>query len=84
MIVLVGEFTFPDVFRKYSAAERRRCRKLLECVQDDFVVQVVSEPAGEGAPLALLFADREGLVGDVVVGGSLGISDHDILGFGLW
>lgn len=83
MIVLEGEFNFPDVCWKCSAAERRQCRKLLECEEDDFLTQVVSEPAGEGAPHALLFADREGLVGDVVVGGSLGISDHKILGFGL-
>ena len=41
---------------------------------------------GEGAhwgrcPLDLLFANREGLVGDAMVGGHLGHSDHEIMSF---
>lgn len=32
----------------------------------------------EGAPLGLLFVHREGLVGDVMLGGHLGPSDHEM------
>jgi len=39
----------------------------------------VSEPAREGALLDLLFAHREGLEGDVMVAGSLGHSDHEMV-----
>jgi len=44
-------------------------------------MQLVSEPTRGGASLDLLFTNREGLVGDVVVGGRLGLSDHEMLEF---
>ena len=34
--------------------------------------------------LDLLFANRDGLVGDVVVGGCLGHSDHEIIEFSIF
>jgi len=43
-------------------------------VEDNFSMQLVSEPSRAGALLDLLFTNREGLVGDVVVGGRLGLS----------
>jgi len=36
-------------------------------------------PCEEGALLDLLFTNREGLVGDVVVRGSLELSDHEMI-----
>ena len=48
-------------------------------MEDNFLTQLVSEPTREGAPLDLLFANREGLVGDVMVGGHLGHSDHEMI-----
>jgi len=50
-------------------------------VEDNFLRQLVSEPTRGGALLDLLFTNREGLVGDVVVGGCLGLSDHEIIVF---
>jgi len=44
-------------------------------VEDNFLTQLVSEPARGGALLDLLFTNREGLVGDVVIGGCLGLSN---------
>lgn len=43
--------------------------------------QVVREAAREGAPLDLLFAIREGPVGDMMVGGLFGHSHHEAIGF---
>ena len=43
-----------------------------------FLTQLISEPVRGGASLDLLFTNREGLVGDVVVRGHLGLSDHEI------
>ena len=43
--------------------------------------QLVREPAREGASLDLLFVNREGLVGVVVVGGHLGHSNHEMIEF---
>jgi len=47
----------------------------------NFLAQLVSEPTRGGASLDLLFADRVGLVGDVVVGGRLGLRDHEMIEF---
>ncbi|KAK4820811.1 LOW QUALITY PROTEIN: hypothetical protein QYF61_007205 [Mycteria americana] len=82
-LVLVGVFNFPDVCWKYNAAERKQSRRFLECVEDNFLTQLVSEPSRGGASLDLLFTIREGLVGDVVVGGCLGLRDHDMIEFSI-
>jgi len=50
-------------------------------MEDNFLMQLVSEPTRGGASLDLLFTNREGLVGDVVIGGCLGLSDHEMLEF---
>ncbi|KAK4806905.1 hypothetical protein QYF61_012626 [Mycteria americana] len=80
-LVLVGDFNLPDVCWKYNTAERKQSRRFLERVADNFLTQLVSEPTREGAPLDLLFTNREGLVSDVMVGGCLGQSDHEMIEF---
>lgn len=42
---------------------------------------MVREMAREGAQLDLLFVNREGLAGDVLVGGSFMRSDHEMTEF---
>ncbi|KAK4806863.1 hypothetical protein QYF61_012584 [Mycteria americana] len=79
--LLVGDFNLPDVCWKYNTAERKQSRRFLERVADNFLTQLVSEPTREGAPLDLLFTNREGLVSDVMVGGCLGQSDHEMIEF---
>ncbi|KAK4827846.1 LOW QUALITY PROTEIN: hypothetical protein QYF61_021983 [Mycteria americana] len=67
---------------KYNTAQRKQeTRRFLECVEDNFQTQLVSEPTREGALLELLFVNREGLAGDVMVGGCLGHSDHEVIEF---
>ncbi|GAB0176377.1 hypothetical protein GRJ2_000102900 [Grus japonensis] len=80
-LALMGDFNFPDICWKCSTAKRKLPRRFLECVEDNFLTQLVSEPTREGTPLDLLFANREGLVGDVMVGGCLGHSDHEMIEF---
>ncbi|KAK4831611.1 hypothetical protein QYF61_018371 [Mycteria americana] len=80
-LVLVGDFNLPDVCWKYNTAERKQSRRFLERVADNFLTQLVSEPTREGAPLDLLFTNREGLVSHVMVGGCLGQSDHEMIEF---
>jgi len=43
---------------------------------------MLSEPTRGGASFDLLFTNREELVGDVVVGGCLGLSDHEMIVLG--
>ncbi|GAB0203729.1 hypothetical protein GRJ2_002838500 [Grus japonensis] len=80
-LVLMGDL--PDICWKYNIAERKQSRRFLECVEDNFLTQLVSEPTREGAPLDLLLVNREGLVGDVMVGGCLGHSDHEMIEFSI-
>ena len=47
------------------------------------MMQLVREPTRGAAPLDLLFPNREGLVGDVEVGGCLEQSDHDMVEFSI-
>uniref|UniRef100_A0A8C2SLP0 Reverse transcriptase domain-containing protein n=1 Tax=Coturnix japonica TaxID=93934 RepID=A0A8C2SLP0_COTJA len=54
---------------------------ILECIEGNFLMQLVREPMRGAAPLDLLFTNREGLVGDVEVGGCLGQSDHEMVEF---
>ncbi|PKU27535.1 hypothetical protein llap_22160 [Limosa lapponica baueri] len=71
-LVLVGDFNLPAICWKYNTAESRQARMFLECMEDNFLTQLVGD---------LLFTNREGLVGDVVVGGHLGLSDHELVKF---
>jgi len=77
----MGDFNLPDVYWKYNTAERKQSKKFLECMEDNLLTQLVREPTREGALLDLLFMNREGLVGDVMVGGHLGHSDHKMIDF---
>jgi len=47
------------------------------------LMQLVREPMRRAALLDLLFTNREGLVGDVEVGGCLGRSDHNMVEFSI-
>ena len=46
-------------------------------------MQLIREPTRGAAPLDLLLANREGLVGDVEVRGCLGQSDHEMVEFSI-
>ncbi|RMB93712.1 hypothetical protein DUI87_29942 [Hirundo rustica rustica] len=78
-----GDFNLPDIW-ELSTEEKRQSRKFLECMEDNFLLQLVSESTRERTILDLLFANRDGLVGDVVVGGQLGQSDHEITAFSIF
>ena len=58
--------------------QKKQPRGFLECMEDNFLMQLVREPTRRRAPLGLLFTDREGLVGDVEVGSCLCQSDHEM------
>ncbi|KAM9590842.1 uncharacterized protein ACIBXB_005891 [Morphnus guianensis] len=82
-LVLEGHFRFPDVCWKYNTAESKQSRRFLECVEDNFLTQLVGEPTRGGALLDLLFTNREGLVRGVMVGGRLGLNDHEMTEFSI-
>ena len=71
-LVLVGDFSFPDICWNYNTADREHSWRFLEYVGDNFLTQLVREPMRGSNILDLLFVNRESLVGDVKVGGHLG------------
>ncbi|PKU36607.1 adaptin ear-binding coat-associated protein 1 [Limosa lapponica baueri] len=82
-LVLVGDFNLPDICWKGNTAESRQARRFLKCMEDNFLTQLVEEPTRGGTLLDLLFTHKEGLVGDVEVGGRLGLSDHEMVKFSI-
>ena len=52
-------------------------------MEDNFLTQLVKEPKSGSKILDLLLVNREGLVGDVKVGGHMGHSDHEMLDFSI-
>ncbi|GAB0176277.1 hypothetical protein GRJ2_000092900 [Grus japonensis] len=77
----MGDFNHPDICWRDNAAECKQPRKFLECVDDSFLLQVIEEPTRRGAMLDLILTNKEGLVGDVKLKGSLGCSDHKMVEF---
>jgi len=55
--------------------------RFLECVDDNYLFQVVQEPTRKGAMLALIFTSKEALLRNVKLKGSLGCSDHKRMEF---
>ncbi|GAB0187691.1 hypothetical protein GRJ2_001234400 [Grus japonensis] len=80
-LVLMGDFNHPDICWRDNAAEHKQSRKFLECVDDNLLLQVTEEPMRGGAMLDLVLTNKEGLVGDVKLKGSLGCSDHEMVEF---
>lgn len=73
----MGTCNLADVFWKYSIADRNQPRRFMEFVVDNFLKQLVSKLTSGGAPLDLLFTNREGMIGYVVVKICLGHSNHE-------
>jgi len=48
-LFLTGDFNLLDICWKYNTAERKQSRRFLECVEDDFLMQLVSQPTRGGA-----------------------------------
>lgn len=51
----MGNVNFLGVCCKYSTEEKKQIKKFPDCMEDNFLTQLV----GEGAPLHLLFINRE-------------------------
>jgi len=80
-LVLMGEFNHPDICWRDNTAGHRQARRFLECVADNFLLQVIEKPMRTGAMLELVLTNKEGLVGNVKLKGSLGCSHHEMVEF---
>ncbi|PKU36537.1 glycerol kinase [Limosa lapponica baueri] len=77
----MGDFNHPDICWRDNTAGHTKSRKFLECVDDNFLLQMVEEPMRKGAMLDLILTNKEELVGKVKFKGSLSCSDHEMAEF---
>ncbi|GAB0195782.1 hypothetical protein GRJ2_002043500 [Grus japonensis] len=77
----MGDFNHPDICWRDNAAGHKQSGRFLECVNDNFLLEVIEEPTGRGAMLDLVLTDKEGLMGNVKLKDSLGCSDHEMVEF---
>ncbi|GAB0204620.1 hypothetical protein GRJ2_002927600 [Grus japonensis] len=77
----MGNFDHPDTYWRDNTAGHKQSRRLLECVDDNFPLQVIQEPTRRGAMLDFVFTVRDGPVENVKLKGSLGCSDHEMVQF---
>lgn len=84
VFVLVRGFNLPDACWHLNTAESKQSKRFLECMEDNFLTQLLRELTRGSAQLDLLFMIRKGLVGDVVVRDQLGHSDQEIIVFDSW
>jgi len=78
-LVLLGDC--PDICWKSSTESCRQSRRLLECIEDNFLCQAVNSPTKGDVILDLLVTNARKLIGDVKTGGSMGCSDHALVEF---
>jgi len=80
-LVLVGDFNHPDICWKDNTAGHKQSRRFLECIDSNFLLQVIEEPTRRGAMPDLVLTNKEELVGNVKLKSSLGCSDHEMVEF---
>ena len=79
--VVMGDFNCPNICWQSNSAKNIRSSKFLTCLADNFMVQKVEEATRGSAILDLILTNRDNLVNEVEVVGSLGGSDHTLLEF---
>ncbi|PKU33645.1 glycerol kinase [Limosa lapponica baueri] len=76
----MGDFNYPDICWRDNTARHKQSRRFLQWI-NNFLLQVTEEPTRRGAMLDLVLTNKEGLVGNVKLKGSLGCSDHETVEF---
>ncbi|KAK4824925.1 hypothetical protein QYF61_021545 [Mycteria americana] len=80
-LVLMGNFNHPDICWRDNTAGHMQSRRFQECIDDNFLTQVIKEPTGEVALLDLILTKKKGLVGDVKVRDNVGGNDQEMMDF---
>lgn len=78
VLLLLADLKHPGVCWKDHTAGCQQSERLLECIFDDFLLQVVKESTKKCAMLDLILSNKEGLVSNVKLKDSLGCSNHEI------
>jgi len=75
----MGDFEHPNMWWKDHTASNTQSRRFREGIDDNILTQVVEEPTRGGVLLDFVLTNRDGLVEEVQVGGSLGCSNHEMV-----
>ncbi|GAB0183760.1 hypothetical protein GRJ2_000841300 [Grus japonensis] len=78
-LVLMGDLHHPNICWRDNTVGHKQSRRFLECVDDNFLLQVIEKPVlWRGSMLDLVLTNKEGLVGNVKLKGSLDCSDCEM------
>ena len=80
-LILLGEFSHPNICWKSITTSFIQSRKLLESLEDNFLSQVIDSPTRGGVILDLFVTNTSKLISDVNTAGSLGRSDPTLVEF---
>ncbi|XP_050791465.1 uncharacterized protein LOC127040991 [Gopherus flavomarginatus] len=79
----MGDFNYADICWENNTAGHRLSNKFLDCIADNFLFQKVEKATRGETVLDLILTNREELVENLKVEGSLGESDHEIIEFAI-
>ncbi|KAK4832290.1 hypothetical protein QYF61_021689 [Mycteria americana] len=68
-LVLMGDFSYPDICWKNNTAAHMSSIKFLECVEDFLLIQMLNVPTRNEALLDLLLTNQENLLYNISVSG---------------
>ena len=77
--LILGDFNLPDIDWNVNVGENAESEAFLECFNDSYLTQIVSEPTRAQNILDLALVTDTDLITDLTVGESLGSSDHNII-----
>ncbi|GAB0204737.1 hypothetical protein GRJ2_002939300 [Grus japonensis] len=79
----MGDLDHPGACWSDNTARHKQStgHEFMECIDDNFLLQVIEEPMRRGAMLDLVLTNKEGLVGNVKLKSSLGCSEHEMVEF---
>ena len=71
-LVLMGDFSHPNISWRNNTAGHRQSSRFLECIDDKFLLLEIEVQMRSGAMLDLVLSNKEGMVGNVKLKRSLG------------
>jgi len=80
-LILLGDFSHPNICWKSRTVSCRQSRRLLECIEDYFLSQATDSTTRRDAILDLLDTNKSELISEVKIQGTLACSDHALVEF---
>ena len=80
VLILMGDFNHLDICWENITGSCKQSRRLLESINDNILVQVLERLTRDEVLLDLVLTSAEEIIKDIKIGGSLGCSDHALVG----